>query len=134
MLNKIVVMGRLVRDPSLKETQSGAKVTSFTIACERDFQQGEEKQTDFISCVAWRQTAEFVNSYFHKGNLILVQGSLQSRKWQDKDGKNRTEWEVIADRCYFTGEKNGSAQTGAPEAPAAQTWTEEAGDESGLPF
>ena len=134
MLNKIVVMGRLVRDPSLKETQSGAKVTSFTIACERDFQQGEEKQTDFISFVAWRQTAEFVNSYFHKGNLILVQGSLQSRKWQDKDGKNRTEWEVIADRCYFTGEKNGSAQIGAPEAPAAQTWTEESGDESGLPF
>jgi len=134
MLNKWLGMGRLVRDPSMKQTQNGTNVTSFTIAVERDFQQGEEKQTDFISCVAWRQTAEFVNSYFHKGNLILVQGSLQSRKWQDKDGKNRTEWEVIADRCYFTGEKNGSAQTGAPEAPAAPTWTEEAGDESGLPF
>lgn len=132
MLNKWLGMGRLVRDPSMKQTQNGTKVTSFTIACERDFQQGEEKQTDFISCVAWRQTAEFVNSYFHKGNLILVQGSLQSRKWQDKEGKNRTEWEVIADRCYFTGEKNGSAQTGAQDA---QTFTEDPAEDDGdIPF
>ena len=132
MLNKFVGMGRLVRDPSMKQTQNGTNVTTFTIAVERDFQQGEEKQTDFISCVAWRQTAEFVNSYFHKGNLILVQGSLQSRKWQDKDGKNRTEWEVIADRCYFTGEKNGSAKTGAQDA---QTFTEDPAEDDGdIPF
>lgn len=132
MLNKWLGMGRLVRDPSMKQTQNGTNVTTFTIACERDFQQGEEKQTDFISCVAWRQTAEFVNSYFHKGNLILVQGSLQSRKWQDKDGKNRTEWEVIADRCYFTGEKNGSAKSGAQDA---QTFTEDPAEDDGdVPF
>ena len=135
MLNSVTMMGRLVRDPSLKETQTGTKVCSFTIAVDRDFQQGEEKQTDFVNCVAWRQTGEFVSAHFHKGNLICVKGSLQSRKWQDKEGKNRTEWEVIVERAYFSGERNSAqeAPEAAPREPDAPTWTEDTGDGE-LPF
>ena len=103
MLNHIVIMGRLTRDPELRTTQSGVSVTSFTVAVDRDFggRDGGEKQTDFIDCVAWRQTGEFVSKYFHKGSMIVVSGRLQSRKWQDRDGNNRTSWEVSADNVYF---------------------------------
>ena len=103
MLNHITIMGRLTRDPELRSTQSGVSVTSFTVAVDRDFggRDGGERQTDFIDCVAWRQTGEFVSKYFHKGSMIVVSGRLQSRKWQDRDGNNRTNWEVIADNVYF---------------------------------
>ena len=103
MLNHIVIMGRLTRDPELRTTQSGVSVTSFTVAVDRDFggRDGGEKQTDFIDCVAWRQTGEFVSKYFHKGSMIVVSGRLQSRKWQDRDGNNRTNWEISADNVYF---------------------------------
>ena len=103
MLNHITVMGRLTRDPEMRTTQSGVSVVSFTVACDRDFggRDGGERQTDFIDCVAWRSTGEFVSKYFHKGSMIVVSGRLQSRKWQDREGNNRTSWEINADNVYF---------------------------------
>ena len=113
MLNHIVIMGRLTRDPELRTTQAGVSVTSFTVAVDRDFggRDGGERQTDFIDCVAWRQTGEFVSKYFHKGSMIVVSGRLQSRKWQDREGNNRTNWEINADNVYF-GESRASAGGG----------------------
>ena len=112
MLNRITIMGRLVRDPELRRTQSGTAVCSFTVAVDRDFQSkdGAEKQTDFIDVVAWRQTGEFVSKYFAKGRMIVVSGSLQSRKWQDRNGQNRISWEVIADNVYFGDSKRDGAE------------------------
>ena len=103
MLNHIVIMGRLTRDPELRYTQAQVPVASFTVAVDRDFggRDGGEKQTDFIDCSAWRQTGEFVSKYFRKGSMIVVSGRLQSRKWQDRDGNNRTNWEISADSVYF---------------------------------
>lgn len=102
MLNHITIMGRLTRDPELRSTQNGTSVASFTVAVDRDYQPGgSEKQTDFIECVAWRGTGEFVSKYFRKGSMIVVAGRLQSRKWQDRDGNNRISWEVVADSVYF---------------------------------
>ena len=103
MLNHIVIMGRLTRDPELRTTQAGVSVTSFTVAVDRDFggRDGGERQTDFIDCVAWRSTGEFVSRYFHKGSMIVVSGRLQSRKWQDREGNNRVNWEINADNVYF---------------------------------
>ncbi|MCR5664241.1 MAG: single-stranded DNA-binding protein [Oscillospiraceae bacterium] len=103
MLNHIVIMGRLTRDPELRYTQSQTPVASFTVAVDRDFggRDGGEKQTDFIDCSAWRSTAEFVSKYFHKGSMIVVSGRLQSRKWQDREGNNRVNWEIVADNVYF---------------------------------
>ena len=114
MLNHITIMGRLVRDPELRSTQSGTSVASFTVAVERDFggRDGGEKQTDFIDCVAWRQTGEFVSKYFRKGSMIVVSGRLQSRKWQDRDGNNRTNWEVNADNVYFGESRSSNSSSG----------------------
>ena len=99
MLNHIVLMGRLVRDPELRRTQAGIAVTSFRIAVDRDYQSrdGGEKQADFIDIVAWRNTAEFVSKYFTKGRMAVVSGRLQMRDWTDKDGNKRTSAEVVAD-------------------------------------
>ena len=122
MLNKIVIMGRLTRDPEMRQTGSGTSVTSFSLALERDYsgRDGGEKQTDFIDVVAWRQTGEFVSKYFTKGRMIVVSGSLQSRKWQDRNGQNRISWEVIADNVYFGDSKRDSAgdMGGSYAAPA----------------
>ena len=103
MLNHIVIMGRLTRDPELRRTGSGIAVASFTVAVDRDFggRDGGEKETDFIDCVAWRQTGEFVSKYFTKGRMIVVSGRLQIRNWTDKDGNKRRTAEVVADNCYF---------------------------------
>ena len=103
MLNHIVIMGRLTRDPELRTTQSGVSVTSFTVAVDRDYNSRDngERQTDFIDCVAWRQTGEFVSRNFTKGKMIIVLGRLQSRKWQDKEGNNRISWEIQADNVLF---------------------------------
>ena len=103
MLNHITIMGRLTRDPELRRTGSGIAVTSFTVAVDRDFsgRDGGEKETDFIDCVAWRQTGEFVSKYFTKGRMIVVSGRLQIRSWTDKDGNKRRTAEVVADNCYF---------------------------------
>ena len=120
MLNHITIMGRLVKDPELRRTQSGVAVCSFTVAVDRDFQSREaaEKQTGFIDVVAWRQTAEFVSKYFTKGRMIVVDGSLQSRKWQDKTGQNRVSWEVLANNIYFGDSKRDGMSGGDYSAPA----------------
>ena len=102
MLNRIVLMGRLTRDPELRRTQSGTAVVSFSIACDRDYAaQGAERETDFIDIVAWRGTAEFVEKYFSKGRMIVVGGRLQIRNWEDRDGNKRRSAEVVADSVYF---------------------------------
>ena len=103
MLNHITIMGRLTRDPELRYTQSQTPVASFTLAVDRDFggRDGGEKQTDFIDCVAWRQTAEFVNKYFAKGSMAVVSGRLQIRDWTDREGGKRRSAEVVVDNMYF---------------------------------
>ena len=102
MLNRICIMGRLTAAPELRYTQSNTPVASFTLAVDRDYQQGgSEKQTDFIPCVAWRGTAEFVSKYFTKGSMAVVSGRLQLRDWTDKDGNKRRTAEVVADNIYF---------------------------------
>ena len=101
MLNHIVLMGRLTRDPELRYTQSQIPVATFRLAVDRDFGRGEEKQTDFIDCVAWRQTGEFVSKYFQKGSMAVVSGRLQIRDWTDRDGNKRRSAEVVVDNVYF---------------------------------
>ena len=106
MLNKIIIMGRLTRDPELRRTGSGTAVTSFSLACDRDFKsQSGEKETDFIEVVAWKNTAEFVSKYFGKGRMAVVDGRLQIRDWTDKAGNKRTTAEVVADNVYFADSK-----------------------------
>lgn len=103
MLNHITIMGRLTKDPELRRTGTGVAVTSFTVAVDRDFGTGDDgkKETDFIDCVAWRQTGEFVSKYFSKGSMIVVVGRLQIRPWVDKDGNKRRSAEIVADNVYF---------------------------------
>ncbi len=124
MLNHIIVMGRLTRDPELRRTGSGVAVASFTVAVDRDFGNREsgEKETDFIDCVAWRQTGEFVSKYFTKGRMAVVSGRLQIRNWTDKEGNKRRTAEIVADNVYFGDSKRegegGSAYGSAPAAPS----------------
>ena len=111
MLNRVILMGRLVADPELKTTASGISVTSFSIAVDRSsVKSGEERKADFFDIVCWRQTAEFVCRYFGKGSLIAVEGQLQSRTYQAKDGTNRYVVEVVADNVSFTGERRDASQ------------------------
>jgi len=122
MLNHITIMGRLTRDPELRRTASGVAVASFTLAVDRDFsgKDSGEKETDFIDCVAWRQTGEFVSKYFSKGRMAVVDGRLQIRGWTDKDGNKRRSAEVIADSVYFGDSKkdnDGSSGNGGYNAP-----------------
>lgn len=116
MLNHIVIMGRLTRDPELRRTNSGTAVASFTLAVDRDFGPKDEKETDFIECVAWKNTAEFVSKHFSKGRMAVVAGRLQIRKWNDKDGNKRSTAEVVADNVYFGDSKK---ETGGDTYPAA---------------
>ena len=124
MLNHIVIMGRLTRDPELRYTQSQTPVASFTVAVDRDFggRDGGERQTDFIDCSAWRSTAEFVSKYFHKGSMIVVSGRLQSRKWQDREGNNRVNWEINVDNVYFGESRRDSNSDGNYDAPRANAY------------
>ena len=123
MLNHIVIMGRLTRDPELRRTATGTAVASFSLAVDRDFGKSEngERETDFIDCVAWRQTGEFVSKYFTKGRMAVVSGRLQIRNWTDKEGNKRRTAEVVADNVYFGDSKrDGEAPaTGGFTAPAA---------------
>ena len=114
MLNHIVIMGRLTRDPELRRTGSGLPVASFSVAVDRDFGKNEngEKETDFIDCVAWRNTAEFVSKYASKGRMVAVSGRLQIRSWTDKDGNKRRTAEVVADNVYF-GDSRRDAEGGS---------------------
>ncbi len=120
MFNLVVLTGRLTADPELKTTQSGVSVTSFSIAVDRRYRAGEERQTDFINVVAWRQSAEFVAKYFKKGNMIGIEGSIQTRKYTDKNGNNRTAFEVVANNVQFVESKRDSAPSAVEDnAPAA---------------
>ena len=122
MLNKIFIMGRLTRDPELRRTQSGTPVTSFSLAVDRDYKtQSGEKETDFIDVVAWRATAEFVAKYFTKGRMAVVEGRLQIRAWQDKEGNKRRSAEVVADNVYFgESKRREGGDSGYREAPASR--------------
>ena len=121
MLNHIIIMGRLTRDPELRRTGSGVAVASFTVAVDRDFapKDGGEKETDFIDCVAWRQTGEFVSKYFTKGRMAVVSGRLQIRSWTDKDGNKRRTAEIVADNVYFGDSKRDGDSGSAYSAPAS---------------
>ena len=126
MLNHIVVMGRLTRDPELRRTGSGVAVTSFTVAVDRDFGNREngERETDFIDCVAWRQTGEFVSKYFAKGRMAVVSGRLQIRNWNDKEGNKRRTAEIVADNVYFGDSKRDGEGGNVYAAPAAPVYGE----------
>ena len=124
MINCAVIMGRLTADPELKTTQSGISVVSFCVAVDRNYvRQGEERQADFINVTAWRQSAEFVNKYFNKGDMIAVQGSIQTRNYEDKNGNKRTATEVIAEQVSFCGGKRDQNTQAAPvaEQPAERS-------------
>ena len=155
MLNRIIIMGRLARDPELRRTQSGTPVASFRLAVDRDFKDKAtgEKATDWIDVVAWRSTAEFVSRYFTKGRMAVVEGRLQMRDWTDKDGNKRTSAEVVADNVYFGDSKRdgdggsysanysqgsysapaSSSSYGAPPADG-DSFSELSGDDGNLPF
>ena len=150
MLNHIVIMSRLTRDPELRYTQSQTPVASFTLAVDRDFggRDGGEKQTDFIDCVAWRQTAEFVNKYFTKGSMAVVSGRLQIRDWTDRDGGKRRNAEVVVDNIYFGESKRReggemrsdsrpayqSSNEGVSPGMGASAFSELGDDDGELPF
>lgn len=152
MLNHIVIMGRLTRDPELRRTSSGTAVSSFTLAVDRDYapKDGGERETDFIDCVAWRHTGEFVSKYFMKGRMAVVSGRLQIRSWTDKDGNKRRSAEIVAENVYFgdsikrdeqpqyqsgqqTGQYNNSPYTAPPTSfPSDFAMLED--DDAQLPF
>ncbi len=148
MLNQINIMGRLTRDPELKTTTTGTSVTSFTLAVDRDFtgKDGGERKADFIDCIAWRSTAEFVEKYFKKGSMAVVSGRLQTRDWTDRDGNKRKATEIVAANVYFGERKTGSGggssgggdskaddyATPAPDTAAAVSFDVE--DDGELPF
>ena len=144
MLNHITIMGRLTRDPELRRTGSGKAVTNFTLAVDRDFanKQSGEKETDFLDCVAWGGTGEFVDKYFSKGRMAVVSGRLQIRSWTDKDGNSRRTAEVVADGVYFgdskqdTQNRNTAAQPYAQpqEQPQANDFAMLDDDDAQLPF
>ena len=129
MLNNIIIMGRLTREPEIRRTQSGTAVASFSIACDRDFPSNGERETDFIDCVAWKNTADFIGKYFTKGNMIALNGRLTTRSWQDKDGRNRKSIEVLVNNAYFGESKSTQA---SPSKQNDFAILEE--DDSQLPF
>lgn len=130
MLNHITIMGRLTRDPELRRTQSGKAVTNFTVAVDRDF---GEKQTDFLDVVAWEKKAEFIERFFRKGSMIIVDGSLQSRRWEDKNGNKRVSFEIMANSIYFGEAKRDSSNT-YDERDGEPAEMREAEDDGELPF
>ena len=129
-MNIIAIKGRLVRDPSTKTTPNGVTVCNITVAVDRAYSNGGEKQTDFFDCVFWRQSAEFVSKYFSKGKEIIVQGEMQSRKWQDKDGNNRISWEIQNAHAEFCG---GKIDNSTPAEPVSG-FDELDDTDSSLPF
>lgn len=137
MMNHISLMGRLVADPELKTTQNGNSVATFRIAVDRNYTpQGQEKQADFIQCVAWRHTAEFISKYFAKGRMIALEGSLQTRNYEDKQGQKRTAYEVIVEQAYFADSKQEGEKQKAPGVGSFPTVDMDVGvdDDGDLPF
>lgn len=134
MLNHIVIMGRLVRDPELRRTGTGVAVASFTLAVDRDFGKDGQKEADFIDCVAWRSCGEFVSRYFSKGRMAVVSGRLQVRQWTDKDGNKRRSAEVIADNIYFGDSKKEDHGVAQPAPQTAADWEQLPDDDAQLPL
>lgn len=129
-MNRVILMGRLTADPELRQTPQGTSVLRFNLAVDRKFKKEDGPQADFITCVAWRQTAEFICRFFGKGNMLAIEGQLQSRSWDDKDGKRQYSTEVMVDGAFFTGSKNQSAQTGGVIGGGVTTLSEDyEGDE-----
>ena len=123
MLNRVILMGRLTKDPELKQTPNNVSVATFSLAVDRNYQADKDnKQTDFINIVAWRHTAEFVGKYFTKGQLVAVEGSIQTRSYQDKDGNNRTVFEVVADQVYFAEKKQNGENKSQSESSAKDSF------------
>lgn len=123
MMNRVCLMGRLTKDPELKQTQNNVSVATFSLAVDRNYQSDKDnKQTDFINIVAWRHTAEFVGKYFTKGQLVAVEGSIQTRSYQDKDGNNRTVFEVVADQVYFAEKKQNGENKSQSESSAKDSF------------
>lgn len=138
MLNHVILQGRLTKDPELRKTQNGISVTNFTLAVDRDFKSNGQKETDFINCSAWRQTAEFLSRFFGKGRMVLLDGRIEVRSYQNKDGNKRTAWDVVADRVYFGDSKpsegSNSIQGDIQDGTEAQEGFSELGDDGDLPF
>ena len=140
MFNLVVLTGRLTADPELKYTPNNIPVTSFSIAVSRPYKSGEESQADFINIVAWRQRAEFITKYFSKGSMIGIEGSIQTRKFTDKEGKNRTAFEVVANNVQFVEAKRDGGTSAAGDAPvsfsnaSSNEFTELGGSDEDLPF
>ena len=141
MLNKIVIMGRLTRDPELSRTQRGTAVTSFTLAVDRDFKgQDGQKETDFVDVVSWRSTAEFVSKYFSKGRMAVVEGRLQIRDWTDKEGNKRRSAQIVSDNIYFGdskrdgGDKSHYAGDPVDVYPSKSDFAEISAEDGELPF
>lgn len=143
MINNVALMGRLTATPELRQTSGGVSVTSFTLAVERSFvKQGEERQADFIDCVAWRNTADFIARYFQKGSMIAVTGSIQTRNYEDKNGNKRKATEIVVDQASFCGGKGENQQNTANYTPATESPSyqptdsdfEEIGADDSLPF
>ncbi len=127
MLNKVILMGRLTRDPELRSTPQGVSTCSFSLAIDRNFvKQGEERKADFINCVAWRQTAEFISKYFKKGSMVALEGSIQTRSWDDNEGKKRYATDVVVSQVYFAECK----KDGTPPMPEIPPM----GQDDDLPF
>lgn len=123
MLNHITLQGRLTKDPELRYTRSNTPVASFTVAVERDIApQGQDRQTDFINCVAWKSRGEFISTYFHKGDMIVVSGRLQIREWVDRDNKTQKSAEVVVDNAYFGGQKREKTEKRYNDIPADATF------------
>ncbi len=140
MFNLVVLTGRLTADPELKTTPNGIPVTTFSIAVNRNYRAGEEQQTDFINIVAWRQRAEFITKYFKKGSMIGIEGSIQTRRYTDKNGNNRTAFEVVVNNAQFVESKRDGASAPAAQEPAAfsnadaSDFAEIGGMDDDLPF
>lgn len=142
MLNRITVMGRLTRDPELRKTSSGLSCANFSLAVERDVADSQtgKRETDFIDCVAWRATADFVSKYFQKGSMAVVSGRLQIRAWQDKNGNNRRTAEIVVDNIYFGASKKEDAAPAPSYAPAprpvepGEEFSELEDEDTELPF
>lgn len=136
-MNNVSLMGRLTSDPELKTTPSGVSVTSFSLAVDRGFKDKDgERQADFINIVAWKQTAEFICNYFQKGAMLALTGRIQIRGYEDKDGNKRTAFEVIAEHCYFTGNKaaDNASEKAKPKPKAEPEFEEVELEEDDLPF
>ena len=139
MLNHVILQGRLTKAPELRQTQGGVSYTTFTLAVDRDFKSNGQKETDFINCSAWRQTAEFLDRYFGKGRMVILEGRIEVRSYQDKDGNKRTAWDVVADRVYFGDSKpSDGANSITRDEPVIQDGLDgelpEVDDDGTLPF